>query len=215
MTAPWRDIYSYLVSTPGNTFAGDLVTGKAQISDKYKDIVSLHHQTGGGEDVSESMPTDINIDWSKLPNNGMTKFGRIDRTSAAEDPNTPVGKDQQSTLNNRKLAYNDPNFGWITPLSNVKKSTYDKFNDILPYIIMTAASAGFGSLATVPLLASGAIEAAKYAGGRQGGGSNAPNVAVGPNAAVSPPSGPQGVRQSPQATASKFPYVRDMLMKRG
>lgn len=190
MAAGWRDIYSYLVSgTPQNI--GDVTnsgggddprgtsgpsqfgTGKwvgneYQVPDKYKGIIDVQHTMGGGEDPKAS--SSINIDWTKLPNGGMTPYGRVDRTIQAEDPTTPVGKGQQNILKDPKLVYNDPNFGWITPATNRKQSLVDKLSAIEPYAVFAAASAGMGALASVPFAAQAAMAAGKYAGGRTGPG---------------------------------------------
>jgi hypothetical protein len=126
----------------------------------------------------------------------MTKFGRIDKTIAAEDPNTPVGPGQQNILKDPKLVYNDPNFGWVTPASNRKVSGLDKFNSILPTLIMAGASIGLGGigLGAIPSWASGLTKGAGFLGGLTGSGSAASGAAIAPvQTAVGGVSSPQRV----------------------
>ena len=81
------------------------------------------------------------IDGSKLP---QTLFGDISRTAAV---------DQGTDLQNSALAYDDPNYGRIAPLMNIKG------NDELPAIvqaIMAALTAGMGAIAAPAAAAAGA-----------------------------------------------------------
>lgn len=225
MAAPYRDIYSYLISdTPQNigdvasTGGGDDPRGgsgplqfgtgtwqgdKYQVPDKYKGLIDVTHMAGGGDDPKGSSSIDINF--AKLPGGGMTKFGRVDRTIPAEDPNTPVGKGQSSSIKDRNLVYNDPNYGWITPASNRKITGMDKFSAIEPLIAMALGSAGFGALASIPLLAQGAVAGGKFLGGKAGPGT------AGGAPQQTPTSGPQAIRGG----MSQFPHLRNMIMNRG
>lgn len=197
MAGDWRDIYSYLISdTPQNIGdasmsgggedpkgpggplqfgTGKWVGDQYQVPDKYKGIIDVQHTMGGGEDPKAS--SSINIDWTKLPNGGMTPFGRIDRTIPAGPPNTPIAPGQQGILKDPKLVYNDPNFGWITPESNRKISAVEKYSKYMPALIMALGTAGIGALAAIPLAATAAVGAAKYAGGKSGTGSD-PSLAA-------------------------------------
>ena len=187
--APYANILNYttpgIVQQPvsnteggGFSYGGDMGEGWTQVAgrggengdvaptwqytppDNLKDFMNpTTGFTGGNEGNSGSSQTSMNIDYSKLPNQGKTVFGSIDGLTAASDPK---GKDfHPEYYKNPSLIAWDDNFGWITPLNNradlQHSDTIGKINDFMgkygPKIAMTAASAGFGTLAIAPMLA--------------------------------------------------------------
>lgn len=70
----------------------------------------------GGE--GGSMQTQKEVDWASLPNQGMTKYGRI-----GENVATIKNID---AVQNKNAVYFDPAYGWVTPKQNLKQSTMNK-----------------------------------------------------------------------------------------
>ncbi len=111
MAAPYEDIWSYLIPGVGGPMPDTL-------ADKYAGILSKNQvYTGGGDDPGSNtsyMPG-YTADWSKLPKpiaSGMT---------TANQP-----------LLNPKMVYNDPNYGPLTPFTNIKQGS--KYGNIAPQL---------------------------------------------------------------------------------
>jgi hypothetical protein len=68
---------------------------------------------GSGEDASHHN-IQKHVEWDKLPNQGVTKFGRIGEEA--------VRVNSPKDLNNADMLYFDPAYGWVTHKSNIKKA---------------------------------------------------------------------------------------------
>lgn len=142
MAAQYADIFNYIMGPQNTQWVGE---GKGSVDPKYQGIINMVTDTRGGDDPGSDRRVDV--DYSKLPNQGVTKYGKIGVGAIPSmAPNTPVAPGQQSTVKDRNLTYYDPNYGWITPASNQRVGLQDKLNSIMPSIIMAAASMGMGSL---------------------------------------------------------------------
>lgn len=83
-----------------------------------------------GDTVGFNDPRSLYINYQNLPR---TRFGGVDRTAPVE---------QGSKLINPYLVYEDPNYGRITPMGNVRTG-----NEWLGPTLMALVGAGMGSLA--------------------------------------------------------------------
>lgn len=99
----------------------------------FKDAVSMTGRDYGGEDAIGHGPG-YQLDYTKLPNNGMTKFGRIDQVYQV--------KGLDDVLNPNAVVWDD-NYGWVTSRQNRKPRFADKFGPM----IATAAMGGLMSTA--------------------------------------------------------------------
>ena len=125
-----------------------------------------------------------NIDYAKLPNKGMTQYGRVDRVANA-------GGQQ---LYNPKLVTNDKVYGQITPAWNVKTDTTSgaaMMGKIVPAVAMSFLTSFMGGGGGASMLGKGAVGAARFAGGM--GGSGAAPAATGARAGTQ-----QSIMQNPQ-----------------
>lgn len=82
----------------------------------FKDAVSMTGRDYGGEDAIGHGPG-YQLDYTKLPNNGMTKFGRIDQVYQV--------KGLDDVLNPNAVIWDD-NYGWVTSRANRKPRFADK-----------------------------------------------------------------------------------------
>jgi hypothetical protein len=84
-----------------------------QVTGKYGDAVRMNSGDVwvGGEGGSMQHQASANIDWSKMPGQGMTKAGRLDSVTRANDAG--------SLIDPNKRVW-DPNYGWVTPKNNIR-----------------------------------------------------------------------------------------------
>lgn len=94
--------------------------------DKYGQMVTGAGEYGGA-------PT---YDFSKLPGGGIVAGGY------SIDQFMPVNATTRSKLANPNAVINDPNYGPITLLSNVKQTRTDKFASMLPMLAAGALTGG-------------------------------------------------------------------------
>lgn len=92
----------------------------------FKDAVSMTGRDYGGEDAVGHGPG-YQLDYTKLPNNGMTKFGRVDQVYQV--------KNLDDVLNKNAVEWDD-NYGWVTPLKNRAPRFADKFGPMVASLAM-------------------------------------------------------------------------------
>jgi hypothetical protein len=127
-----------------------------QAPDQFRDVIKTEDFTGYG-DEGKGAGKRFNIDYSKLPNGGMTKYGSVADV-------IPIRSQYDlNKLKNKGMVYYDPNYGLITHRSNKKDSTLDK---VTAGVVQAAAGGMLGA-------GLGAV------GGGMLGGALSPSVASG------------------------------------
>jgi hypothetical protein len=209
--AQYSDVFNYIMNTMPVDNVTSFSEGNLKIDPKYSGIINVMDRQSGGDDPRTSQV--IDIDYKKLPNAGMTKYGLIGGGALpAQDPSTPLAPGTQSTLKDPKMVYYDPNYGWVTPASNRKVSTGEQINNYMPYIMMALGTAGVGALASIPAGVMGAAgAAAKYVGNTaEGPGDTFGRSALTGTAPVAPTPTmtPDAVRPTPTMTTQNVAPVR-------
>ena len=102
--------------------------------ENLKGIVSARMEQAGGEGFDQGGGLKFDIDYSKLPNGGLTKFG------LPVDQVIPIRSQKDlNDLRNRGMVVYDPNYGWITPRQNKKESLWSS----IPSAAIQMAAGGF------------------------------------------------------------------------
>jgi hypothetical protein len=107
----------------------------------FKDAVSMTGRDYGNESAVGHGPG-YQLNYEKLPNQGMTKFGRIDQVYQV--------KGLGDVLNPNAVEWDD-NYGWVTSLKNRKPRFADKFGPMIASLAMgglMGAALPAGALAT-------------------------------------------------------------------
>ena len=138
------------------------------IPEQFKGIVSPSLREGVGANEGNVGTTEVNwnIDYEKLPNKGMTQYGRLDSVASAEG--------QQ--LINPNLVSVDPVYGQITPGWNVKTDTTSfaaRLGQIVPAVAMSFLTGFMGPGGASSMIGKGAVGGARSVGGMTGSGVSA------------------------------------------
>ena len=120
---------------------------------KYGDAIKMEDVWVGGEGGANQ--TQKHIDWSKLPNEGMTKYGRIGE-QVVKVNNPEYIKDKS------KIVF-DPAYGWVTPKGNevIEHNLVGQImkpSNVAP-MMMAGAFGGLAGIAGLGGLAGSAIKA--------------------------------------------------------
>jgi len=89
-------------------------------------MVNVKGRDYGGEDAIGHGPS-YELDYEKMPNQGMTKFGRIDNVYRVNG--------LQDVLNPNAVEWDD-NYGWVTDKRNRKPRFADKFGPMIANLAM-------------------------------------------------------------------------------
>lgn len=110
-----------------------------------KGILSQTYDAGlGSEDPGRGSGWRTTYDYSKLPNGGMTKMGRI-----GEGVIPIRSKEELNSLVDKRYVYFDPNYGLVSNQKYVKKSGLTKATDIaFPLVIGSMLGGAGGALGT-------------------------------------------------------------------
>ena len=84
----------------------------------YENVIGIEDYSGMGDD-SKGAGKRFKVDYSKLPNGGMTKFGSV------QDVIPIRSQKELNNLRNKGMVYYDPNYGLITHRNNKKDSLWD------------------------------------------------------------------------------------------
>lgn len=119
------------IKNEGQWVGGEGGTYQDNFVDTYdhgilKDAVSMTGRDFGGEDAIGHGPG-YQLDYLKLPNQGMTKFGRIDQVYQVN------GLDD--VLNPNAVVWDD-NYGWVTHKANRKPRLGDKIGPAIASLAM-------------------------------------------------------------------------------
>jgi hypothetical protein len=134
---------------------------------ELQNIVSprIQNNVGGNEGSTGTTEMNWNIDYSRLPRQGMTALGRVDQVAPVQG---------QTNMINPRLVVNDPVYGPITPAWNFREDTTSGaalMGRIVPAVAMSLFS-GFMGAGSAGALARGAVSGARIAGGLTGGGTS-------------------------------------------
>lgn len=108
----------------------------------FKDAVSITGRDYDGEAATGGGPK-YQLDYTKLPNQGMTKFGRIDQVYQVKNIN--------DVLNPQAVVWDD-NYGWVTSRQNRKPRLGDQIG---PGIASLAMGGLMGAALPAGMLSSG------------------------------------------------------------
>lgn len=89
-------------------------------------MVSIKGKDYGGEDAIGKGPS-YQLEYEKMPNKGMTKFGRIDQVYRVQG----LG----DVINPSAVVWDD-NYGWVTPMKNRKPRFADKYGPAIASLAM-------------------------------------------------------------------------------
>lgn len=131
-------------------------TGMARVpTDEYAPYVNFLENTQSGEDGMTRSTTWNEMNWDKLPNKGMTKYGKIGEQA--------ISVKNIEGLRDKSQVYFDDNYGWVTSKANVNHDhnfigKYLSPKTVTP-LMMAGAFSGLAGIAGLGGLAGGAVKA--------------------------------------------------------